>query len=307
MPPKRAADNVADGAHTKKARNDKTVEAPAVNETSARATPYDNAMNTNDADTHEEHSQGNEGSAPVDGQELLTAVVLPVAPSPKATPTHFRWRPYYSEHVLQAIRSLVRVVLPHTGLFAASVLPAKTFWSASDRLCLANTTTPVVVSLIGELTKMWFFDKQSVLQMNVSTTVRPSDTAALTGMKQLVRDHSTIKKGLPSIDITDIYASALSSDRPRGSTETVAVPFPNIFDASAGIKDKKDLPRIPSEQLAIGDLVIQEFFVNRYKIAAEGSRVRDCTRVSFEMRSITLLAPAPARWDFDDEQTVIEV
>ncbi|KAI0066971.1 hypothetical protein BV25DRAFT_1912314 [Artomyces pyxidatus] len=176
--------------------------------------------------------------------------------------------------------------------FSITMLPREIGWGPhgtpqANTICVENTAIPVVVWHVGEVTKMWFFDRQGEPADRVSVTFSPVTDAGLEAANRMIEVYSDnggkgefffcacyvliLTPAKESMDpyATEIKAYKWQSVRVPGSKAPVATPFRRLYDATNKFQRKGDMRAIDPVDLRIGDVVLVEVFVTRYKQKAD--------------------------------------
>ncbi|KAL1942561.1 hypothetical protein VTO73DRAFT_6163 [Trametes versicolor] len=190
-------------------------------------------------------------------------------------------------HIQQLMLALSDGSNAEQNMYAVRRVPQSANWGSStnDRV-LFHDSRPLLVRLIGRVGSSWFFAPDGSPRQRVNIGVMPNvdgDREAIERMYGRAEPSATLESVF-------VYAGSLQTVRKRGMKCASIEPFEHVYDATAGLRDKSEMPRISAVDFAVGDIVSVECHFTRWK-KPEDARKRAWTswNVGFELQSIALL------------------
>ncbi|KAI0059792.1 hypothetical protein BV25DRAFT_1918182 [Artomyces pyxidatus] len=228
-------------------------------------------------------------------------VSSPVDSNEDSFPENCTTRDYFEPALLQRLPKFLNFSDPERGVYSLGQIPPDLTWSEkagptrANVLCRPEGDKPLVIWIVGELARTWFYDKEGALQEKVNVTVTPLRPSDLDAGRELARTYSRpIQSHDDFVRMDGIYASRWQTEQERGRRGKTAMPFTRVFDATKKLSSKADMKKLHAEDLKNGDLVLMETILVRYFTAVEGRVTKDWN-VRFELESICLLCRAPAQ------------
>ncbi|KAI0648462.1 hypothetical protein C8Q79DRAFT_1045280 [Trametes meyenii] len=177
--------------------------------------------------------------------------------------------------------------------FAIAKVPKSAMWGPendkdlSKFLCVNLQLLTVVY--VGSIVSLWFQDRQGEPHQRANLGVVMLCKRDLKAAVRLPAQSKPVKvmKG------DRVYAGKFMTQWVKGESKPRAVLFDEIFDLSEADSDKDDMTRRYPYNLGVGDLVVIEANVVRFKTGMD-HRSWDEYGVNFELKNISILAEMPS-------------
>ncbi|KAI0819444.1 hypothetical protein BC628DRAFT_1418476 [Trametes gibbosa] len=149
---------------------------------------------------------------------------------------------------------------------------------------------PLTVWLVGAVHSLWFQDNRGVLQERASIGLDLFRSEDVKAAVKLLALSEPVKA--PRQDV--IYVGRFMSERVKGKSAPNIKLFEEIYDATRPGMRRADLPRKMHYDLGVGDVVLVEAGLIRYKTGDTRLDWNTCKwNTSFELKSISIIAEAP--------------
>ncbi|KAI0066304.1 hypothetical protein BV25DRAFT_1835929 [Artomyces pyxidatus] len=236
------------------------------------------------------------GETPADTSNSTSPAQVVTSPSPEEIDAVVRQKSAllnYSKDLTEILPKILTHSDTANHVYVPTQVPKKLVWR--DRhLSVARSKLPMKIWVVGTIRTLWFFDGKGTAQKRVTIRVIPLQDEAIESMTAILRKFTVPPTYAENYVLQEIHAAAFSSIRKRGTKETFGVVYPNVFDGREKFSfNRTDMPTIGPEFLHVGDTVIQEVTVGQYQTSSnfrEQPELKDVTRVSFDLGSITLLS-----------------
>ncbi|EGN93336.1 hypothetical protein SERLA73DRAFT_156309 [Serpula lacrymans var. lacrymans S7.3] len=171
------------------------------------------------------------------------------------------------------------------------------FHNKSHILCEGNGNNPSTIWIAGQISGLWFFDKNGTPSEHVAITVVPFSVDATGIARKMLSLKST-----PTLEIAESDWSAVQ-------------PFTEVFDACDTFTSKHKMTTYPISDLNLKDIVLIEAWVTHYRKKDRTSSMGspDAYKwvnwvASFELQSVSLLhRPDSTEGEGNSIDTVIEI
>ncbi|KAI0351686.1 hypothetical protein OH77DRAFT_1429522 [Trametes cingulata] len=266
-------------------------------ESSPQATPEGNAASVGSSDTaptdedtavaRDDHSRappsGATSSSGGEGNQSVQKV------------TDLNAEEWMSLDLIDRLKDFVTFSEKETNRYAVSTVPSSARWGVVggakdlDRyLCVGEK--PVLIWLVGTVASKWFANRMGRPQEKVNIGIVPlrqKDYASAT---------SLLAKSKPSkaYESPNIYASRFMTEWSDTDESTKVATFDKIYDATNGFGRKSDLPMKRAHQIGVGDVVLVEAALTRYKTGLNKWRWEEW-KAQFELHSVCILAEKPCQ------------
>ncbi|KAI9065802.1 hypothetical protein FKP32DRAFT_1602074 [Trametes sanguinea] len=229
-----------------------------------------------------------DSSTTIEQQDTTSiATATPVKTTNNATLKVPDW---VSEDTISRLNDFLRFAEPETNRFAVAHVPSSTKWGNKEfakYLCLDDK--PVTVWLVGSLVSKWFQNRMGEPQDTVNVAIEPLREIDLSAAITLLSNSQPRK--VPTL--TRLYAKRFMTEWSAGDAKPKVVLFDKIYDATKGFGRKASLPPLYPSELGIGDIVLVEVAVTRYKTGTIKYRWEQWN-VSFELLCISVIAHSPS-------------
>ncbi|KAI0640758.1 hypothetical protein C8Q79DRAFT_994759 [Trametes meyenii] len=193
--------------------------------------------------------------------------------------------------ILQRIFNISNAMDANLNIFSVSRIPQAAQWGRGRHeriLCYNNA--PITILLVCRGRTYWLIKPDGQPHSRVNTGFTMLTHADLNGVRQLYGRAQP--RGSLTSDL--VYASRLQSARERGESVAHAVPFEEVYDATAEFRMRPAMPRLTAADLAEDDILVVECTLTRWKKPADVRRKQWTTwNVGFELQSISLLHASP--------------
>ncbi|KAI0357038.1 hypothetical protein OH77DRAFT_1436142 [Trametes cingulata] len=202
---------------------------------------------------------------------------------------------WMSLDLLDRLKDFVTFSEKETNRYAVSTVPSSARWGVVggskelDRyLCIGEK--PVLIWLVGTVASKWFANRMGRPQEKVNIGIvplRPKDYNSAVAL---------LSKSKPSkaYESPNIYASRFMTEWSDSDETTKVATFDKIYDATNGFGRKSDLPMKRAHQIGVGDVVLVEAALTRYKTGLNKWRWEEW-KAQFELHSVCILAEKPCQ------------
>ncbi|CDO74755.1 hypothetical protein BN946_scf185001.g3 [Trametes cinnabarina] len=205
-------------------------------------------------------------------------------------PSDIRKPSWMTEDTLARIADFIKFAEPSTNRFAISKVPVLSTWGRAPDLAryLCANDKPLTVWLVGTVESKWF--------QNMSGEPQESVNIGIQCLRQADHDAAVnvLCRSQPAktLQLSRIYARRRMTEWVAGELKPQVKPFEHIYDATNGFGRKSTLPTKYPVDIAIGDIVLVEAAITRYKTGDVKYRW-EAWNVSFELQSVCILAHRP--------------
>ncbi|KAJ7270469.1 hypothetical protein C8J57DRAFT_997050, partial [Mycena rebaudengoi] len=157
------------------------------------------------------------------------------------------------------------------GIFALSKLPVDltygkpaAFGDQSNVVCLKNKSAPVLVWIVGEFVRGFFYNSKSGPATRVAASIRPLVTTHIAAAKAVLKAFSIPKN-------SGVVADAFGPDQVKATkwmTCSQSAPvseFVEVYDARQALKPKSAMEKIHVDALKERDVVMMEVRICKYQ------------------------------------------
>ncbi|KAI9063181.1 hypothetical protein FKP32DRAFT_1603723 [Trametes sanguinea] len=197
---------------------------------------------------------------------------------------------WMTDDALSRIADFLAFAEPSTNRYSVSRVPVLATWGHTSDLAryLCNNNRPVIIWHVGTLETKWFQnhsgDPQDVVNIGILPLTEQDQRAVA----------ALLSKNLPrkAPEGNKVYARRRMTEWVPGELKPTIHMFDRIYDATNGFGRKETLPKLYPADLSIGDVVLVETVLTRYKTGTVKYRW-EAWNTSFDLQSVSLLAKAP--------------
>ncbi|KAI0675197.1 hypothetical protein C8Q78DRAFT_988915 [Trametes maxima] len=195
------------------------------------------------------------------------------------------------QEILQRIFNISNAMDVTQNVYSVSRVPQGADWGRGrlDRTLCYNGA-PVTILLVAVGRTYFFYKPDGQPQGRINSGFTMATLPDLEAVRRLYM------RAQPRASLTSeyVYAGRLQTVRERGEAIAQAVPFEEVYDATAEFRMRPAMPRLTPADLAENDILVVECTLTRWKKPAD-MRKKQWTSwsVGFELQSIALLYAAP--------------
>ncbi|KAJ7741066.1 hypothetical protein B0H16DRAFT_1216499, partial [Mycena metata] len=167
--------------------------------------------------------------------------------------------------------------------FAIQRIPANdwgmeaAFEDRSNVLCLAGTSKPIDLWIVGEIVRQWWVDGEGMPATRPAISVQPLPDSQRAFCKTFLNERcmpANTSNVANQFGPSQVKASRWMNTRAEKDSPSKTLEFKEVYDARTSLRDKSHLAKLNVGQLKVHDIVVLEIRLGRYAAKQEGDKTK---------------------------------